>query len=211
MGKTYRLMGYAGIIMLWVFCSMPVEAEQIPTNMEVLKEATRQAIREGIQEIGESGEEGRPLILSAAHEHDGNWFVESLLLDELTERGFRVYVDSTGGKPSTPRLSYRIIALQVSYLGQHRRGLFGGGVVERLAQAELSFEIVGDAGGIVSLKQSQGRYRDRFPSDQLSAVEHASYPFARSELDRKSWTRFLEPVIVSAVVGVLIWILYSNR
>ena len=204
--------------MLWVFCSNPVEADRILTNMDVLEEATRQAIREGIRAFGGSPEEGCSVVLSAAHGHDGNWFVEDLLLDELTEQGFRVYVDSTRAEASadtlsrcTARLSYRIIALQVSYLGQHRRGFFRGRVVERLAQAELSFEIVDDVGGIVSLKQSKGQYRDRFPADRLSTVEHPSYPFARNELDRKSWARFLEPVIVSAVVGVLLWILYSNR
>jgi len=197
--------------MLWVFCSNPVEAERIPTNMDVLEEAARRAIRGGIREVGGSGKEGHSVILSAAHEHEGNEFVESLLLDELTEQGFRVYLDSTGAEAPTARLSYRIIALQVSYPGQHRRGLFGDRVVERLAQAELSFEISDASGEIVSLKQNRGQVRDRFPADRLSTVEHASYSFARNTLDRKSWTRFLEPVIVSAVVGMLLWILYSNR
>ena len=224
MGKARRLMGcgrfayQAGMFILWVFCSNPVEADRILTNMDVLEEATRQAIREGIQAFDGGPEEGRSVVLSAAREHEGNWFVESLLLDALTERGSRVYLDSTGAKAAadtlhrrTPRLSYQIIALQVSYLGQHRQGLFGESVVERSTQVELSLEIVDDSGRIVSLNQSKGRVRDRFPADRLSTVEQPSYPFARNTLDRKSWTRFLEPVIVSAVVGMLLWILYSSR
>jgi hypothetical protein len=179
--------------------------------MEVLEEATRQAIREGLRELREPGADGRSLILSASHEHKGNWFVEHLLLDELTGQGSRVYVDSTDAVTSRSQLSFQIVALQVNYLGQHRRGLFGDRIIARSAQAELSLELVDASGRIVSLKQSKGQVLDRFPADRLSLVEHPSYDFARDELDGKSWTRFLEPVTVSAVVGMLIWVLYSNR
>ncbi|MCD6334202.1 MAG: hypothetical protein J7M27_02595 [Candidatus Latescibacteria bacterium] len=211
MEKTRRLMAWAGVFIFCLCCSKPVEAARTSTNMEVLEEATRQAIREGLREVGAGEADGRSLALSASHEHEGNWFVEHLLLDELTRRGFRVRVDSTDAVTPGSRLSFQIIALQVNYLGQRRRGLFGDRIIARSAQAELSLELVDDSGRIVSLKRSKGQVLDRFPADRLSIVEHPSYAFARDKLDGKKWTRFLEPVTVSAVVGTLIWILYSNR
>lgn len=211
MEKTRRLMAWAGVFILCWCGSNPVEAASTLTNMEVLEEATRQAIREGLREVGVGEADGRSLMLSASHEHEGNWFVEHLLLDELTGRGFRVRVDSTDAKSASAQLSFQIVALQVNYLGQRRRGLFGDRIVARSAQAELSLELVDDSGRIVSLKQSKGQVLDRFPADRLSLMEPPSYDFARDKLDGKSWTRFLEPVTVSTVVGMLIWILYSNR
>ena len=211
MEKTRCLMAWAGVFLLCWCGSNPVQAARPSTNMEVLEEAARQAIREGLLEVGTGEVDGRSLMLSAAHEHEGNWFVEHLLLDELTGLGFRVRVDSTDAVTPIAQLSFQIVALQVNYLGQHRRGLFGDRIVKRSAQAELSLEFVDDSGRIVSLKQSKGQHGDRFPADRLSMVEHPSYDFARDKLDGKSWTRFLEPVTVSTVVGMLIWILYSNR
>ncbi len=211
MEKTRRLMGWAGVFIFCLCCSKPVEAVRTLTNVEVLEEATRQAIREGLGELGAGEADGRSLMLSESHEHEGNWFVEHLLLDELTGQGFRVYVDSTDALTPTAQLTFQIVALQVNYLGQHRRGLFGDRIIARSAGAELSLELVDDSGRIVSLKQSKGQVLDRFPADRLSIVEHPSYDFARDKLDGRNWTRFLEPVSVSAVVGVLIWILYSNR
>ncbi len=211
MEKTRRLMGWTGVFILCLCCSRPAEAARAPTNMEVLAEAALQAIREGLREVGAGEADGRSLTLSASHEHEGNWFVEHLLLDELTGLGFRVYVDSTDAESTSARLSFQIVALQVNYLGQHRRGLFGDRIIARSAKAELSFELVDASGRIVNLKQSKGHVLDRFPADRLSIAEHSSYDFARDKLDGKSWTRFLEPVTVSAVVGMLIWVLYSNR
>ncbi|MFH1007343.1 MAG: hypothetical protein V1800_07565 [Candidatus Latescibacterota bacterium] len=211
MEKMRWLIGVAGVISLCVCCSNPICAAQVRTNMEVLEEATRQAIREGLREVDANQNEGRSLVLSVAHEGKGDWFVENLLLDELTGKGFRVYVDSTDAPSPATHLSCQIVALQVHYLGQRRRGFFGEQIVTRSATAALSLELVDDSGRIVSLEQSKGEVTDRFPADLFGTVAHPTYAFARDKLDGKSWIRFLEPVTVSAIVGMLIWILYSNR
>jgi hypothetical protein len=42
-------------------------------------------------------------------------------------------------------------------------------------------------------------------------LQDTTYDFAKVEVQRQSWGKFVEPVIVSAVLGGLIHLFFSNR
>ena len=53
--------------------------------------------------------------------------------------------------------------------------------------------------------------RDRIPKKQLAMLQHDQFKFAKTELEEQTWSKFVEPVIVSTVLGGLIYLFFSNR
>ena len=45
----------------------------------------------------------------------------------------------------------------------------------------------------------------------LDILQHDKFTFAKTELEEQTWGKFVEPVIVSTVLGGLIYLFFSNR
>jgi hypothetical protein len=53
--------------------------------------------------------------------------------------------------------------------------------------------------------------QDQIPKKQLAVLQHDQFKFAQTELEEQTWGKFVEPVIVSTVLGGLIYLFFSNR
>lgn len=193
------LMAFAGLGPAWA------AAEATTSNIELLGEAAAQATDNALAELTAApGSAAGPVLLQSGTRHKGNWLVEQALAERLLERGFRVTLDSLAAA-GKDRLAYRVLDLRVT----GRSGLLSG-TVQRQAEATVALSLSRDDALVW-----QGEYRavaaDRIPRNRVDLLGNTDYPFAKTDLTAQSWSRFAEPMIVSGVLGGLVYLFFSNR
>lgn len=197
-----RLPGLALALLLAV--PTGVRPEEPPTNLDLVVAAVERAADDALAQAPElaPGSAGAVVVAPQAP-HAANWVLDHVLSERLLARGFAVTLDSTAG--GSARLAYRILDLGIS----GRSGL-GGGTVERRARASLAFSL--SRGDTLQWQQESGAVlRDRVPRNRLELLGNAAYPFTKAELEERSFGRFVEPFIVSTVLGGLIYLFFANR
>ena len=183
-------------------------ATYIPTNIDLAVQAADEAVAEclsGLDSLHSETDWELPVLVTAQSEHDANWVVEHCLTGELLERNFTVAVDTSAAAPESPRLSYRIVDLSLSGWSGLR-----GGEVWRRCRITLGLRLV-SGGELVWQHEATSQIRDSIPKNRLEVLENATYDFADLELEERNWGRFVEPAIVSSVLGTLVYLFFSNR
>ncbi len=177
-----------------------------PTNMDLLTETLEQVVEQALSEM-EAPEIAAQasLLIQSQTKHAANWMVDHILADRLLARGFAVTFDSTAVQPDQVRLAYRILDLGIT-----GRGGLRSGQIDRQSRVTLALSLSWD-----NALHWQDEFRkvkaDRIPKGRLDLLENASYSFAKTELEEQSWSKFVEPIIISTVLGGLIYLFFSNR
>lgn len=177
-----------------------------PTNMDLLTETLEQVVEQALSEmeVPEIAPQAS-LLIQPQTKHAANWMVDHILADRLLARGFAVTFDSTTVQADQVRLAYRILDLGIT----GRSGLRGG-QIDRQSRVTLALSLSRD-----NALHWQDEFRevkaDRIPKGRLDLLENASYSFAKTELEEQSWSKFVEPIIISTVLGGLIYLFFSNR
>jgi hypothetical protein len=109
-------------------------------------------------------------------------------------------------------LRLRVVELGLKYGRSWRRYLLGGKVVERVARASIYYELI-DRSNDQVLKSSgvDGEVSDVVPASRLSILSNPSYSFASPVLEKSRWDKYLEGGLVIAIIGVLVYLFYSNK
>ena len=183
-------------------------ATYIPTNIDIAVRAAEKAVAEclaGLDSLHSGTDWEAPVLLAAQSEHDANWVVEHSLADGLLKRNFTVARDTSAATGESPRLDYRIVDLHLSGWS----GLRGGEVLRR-CRLTLGMRLL-SSGELVWQQEATSLIRDVIPKNRLDVLENETYDFADLELEERSWGRFVEPAIVSSVLGTLVYLFFSNR
>lgn len=202
--RFFRLLP-RGFLFLFIV-SGAAGGELLPTNMDLLVKTLEQAVEGGLAEMDTPVEIPRgALLVEPQTQHAANWLVDHILAERLLARGFAVRLDSAAGPQDGMRLSYRILDLGIT--GQS--GLLGGQIA-RQSRATLSFSLSqGDS--LRWQAKFPARQQDQIPKDRADLLENDAYSFAKTDLETQTWSQFVEPVIVSTVLGGLIYLFFSNR
>ena len=189
-------------------CATASVAVPFPTNMDLLVETMAGAVDESLARIEMPDDAATaPLLVVAQSKHDANWMVEHLLANRLLTRGFSVTLDSTATQSASMRLSYRVLDLGVSAYSGLR-----GSNVSRQGRVTLALRLSDERDDVVHWQDEITRMqRDRIPKNQLEILQHDQFKFAKTELEEQTWSKFVEPVIVSTVLGGVIYLFFSNR
>ena len=189
-------------------CATASVAAPFPTNMDLLVETVVSAVDESLAHIEMPADAATaPLLVVAQSKHDANWMVEHLLANRLLARGFSVTLDSTVAQPASMRLSYRVLDLGVAAHSGLR-----GSEVSREGRVTLALRLSDERDDVVHWQDEITRtQRDQIPKNQLELLQHDQFKFAQTELEEQTWSKFVEPVIVSTVLGGLIYLFFSNR
>lgn len=200
---------YSWLLALLLGLAVPVSAAPVLTNMDLVVDTVEQAVEQALGQLEAQALARDQLLLVAPQgKHAATWLVDHLLAEGLLARGFAVTLDSTAAPPGTPRLSYRILDL-----GLTGRAKLWGGQFQRESRVSLVLQLSGSAKGAPLDWQGEvaGHLADSVPKDRLPVLQDAAFDFAKIETQRQSWGKFVEPVIVSAVLGGLIHLFFSNR
>ena len=181
-------------------------AAPLPTNMDLVTETVERAVERALTEMDAPEQlSASTLLIQSQTKHAANWLLEHVLVEQLLSRGFVVTLDSTSVQPDGMRLAFRILDL-----GVHGQAGLLGGSIERQSRVVLAFNLSQD-----DILRWQGEFpaqqTDRDPKRRLDQLEHPTYSFAKTEIESQSWGKFVEPVIVSTVLGGLIYLFFSNR
>lgn len=204
-----------GVVAAWVSAALAsptctLASTPVPTNMDLMVETTKAVVDDVLAEFsdGKSGLRAEaPVLIEAQSKHDANWLVEHLLIEALLERGFEVRVDTASAGQLGVRLTYRIIDLGISGWS----GLMGGSV-SRECRVTINIRVNGLADGTLRVQHEiSKRLRDRIPKNRLEVLQNSNYDFADTELEEQSWGKFIEPAIVTTLLGSLIYLFFSNR
>ena len=179
-----------------------------PSNMDALVATVEEAIDESLAGLEVSSETGdAPVFIAPQGRHDANWLIEHVLAQRLLERGFTILSDSTQVGEESMRFSFRILDMGITA----QSGLRGSNA-DRQTRATLALRLNRESDNIVYWQDEITRLRaDQIPKKQLEILQHSTYKFAQTDVEEQSWSKFVEPIVVSTVLGGLIYLFFSNR
>jgi len=192
------------------------------TNLELVEQAVRVAA-DSMDVRPPAGTDAH-LQIDAGKGSEAAWLLDSVLKEELLAQGWRIKAgiggeaDTSAGADNVAResdgflLRLRIVDLGLKYGRSWRRYLLGGKVVERIARASIFYELVDQAGDQVLVSSDvDGVVSDVVPASQLPALSNSKYSFASPDLEKSRWDKYLEGGLVIAIIGVLVYLFYSNK
>jgi hypothetical protein len=187
--------------------------ENPPTNEEFLRETLRSLFAETFTDFPQST--SNPLRLKAEEDRPENWLVENELTAYLLSLSHEVGlsdVDSGSDFPESQSLFYRIIDLKLDYPETYRKGFLKEKLVTRRAVANLSFREENPATGqVIWLKRGRFEKTDVVRKSALKSLNNQSYPFLSPSLSGDPLNKYLEPAVLTAVVGGVIYLFFANR
>ncbi len=205
--KLLRVVTSALLTLGWTARAQVVDN---PTNLELTQRALEQAVGPALDRLPSL--EPRRVLLQEEGQSEGGWMVEKTLAKHLKKRGWEVVLAEPPASPDAGgAVSYRVINLGVIYGRRHRKGVLGKSLVERQARAEVSILLTRlPTGEVLWVDEVRGEARDEVPEDELEVLKAKSFTLNPEELkeERRS---LLEPLLVTALVGVLIYLFYSTK
>ena len=199
-------------IVVLLSASTAFYATPLPTNMDLVVDTIEAVVEQALSTMDVPADrlEGTgPLMIENQSSHDANWVVDHILAERLLARGFKVALDTLAQRPGSARLTYRILDLGIT--GQS--GLLSK-KVQRQSRATLSLRLSHGGGEAETLDwQSEETVMrsDSIPKDKVEFLQIDAYDFAKTDLEEQTWGKFVEPVIVTTVLGGLVYLFFSNR
>jgi hypothetical protein len=185
-----------------------------PTNIELLEQAVAAAV--GQMDVVPPDGRSPDLEIDAITGSEGAWLVEDALKGRLIATGWKV--KARAATPDTTALSSdfllktRVTDLGLIYGRSWKRYLVTGKMVERIARVSISYDLVDRTGGNVVVSSSSNReVRDKVPASKLASLGDPKYGFASPALEKSQWDRYVEGTLVLAIVGILVYLFYSNK
>jgi hypothetical protein len=109
-------------------------------------------------------------------------------------------------------LECRLLQCGVLYPRSWKAHWFGGVRVERRAAVELSARLLANpAGDVLWLGRGKDARGDVIDGSALRRVEGTGYPFERPVVERRGFGRYVEPLLVGAIVAGLVSLFYTNQ
>jgi len=185
-----------------------------PTNVELVEQAVKIAgdAMELTPPAGGTPEIG--IVITGSSE--GAWLLENVLKESVIRAGWDLKArpdttDSTSVSPAF-ELKVRIVELGLTYGKSWRRYLVSGKRVERIARASIFYDLVETSRDVVLVSSNaNGEVRDVVPASVLPSLSDSKNAFASPTLEKSQWDRYVEGGLVLAIVGVLIYLFYSNK
>ena len=194
------------------------EAPVPKTNLTILSELASEAIDDAVGRMNIPA--GAPVYLEQVETHSANWLVQSLLLSELTERGHPVRSGKmpTGAQQEDGeeteeayRVSYRIVACEMTYPRVWREWLVGTRKVERRASVDIHFQLSDASQAVLWAGSARRERRDIVRGSRIPELVTPGQDFTTPPLEAGGWDKVLEPVVVAGIVGGLIYLFYTSR
>jgi hypothetical protein len=109
-------------------------------------------------------------------------------------------------------LSHRITELRMEYPRAWRPRLVGRKMVERHAYASLSVRVVNEkTGNLLWVGESKASERDAVPVSELPFLEGKEDGWQKGAMPAGKLGGLIEPLVVAAIVGGLVYLFYSNK
>jgi len=184
------------------------------TNEVFLRESIQQVLKQAFTDFPK----GRPqlVFIRPESENPANWLLEEELSSHLSAEGFSVALPrqeiKSVGFEDCWDLFYRIIELRLEYPRVKSKKLFGKKWVTRQTDLNLSFRLTEKSTAkILWTKRKNHTRSDLIPKKMLPGIRSKQYTFLSPELPETATSKYLEPALVTAVVGGLVYLFFASR
>lgn len=212
--KRLSLLGF--LLVFALLSAQAVQAEEeYASNLELVERAAVAALDSVRVEAPPVPDSDIEILIEEGH--PGGWLVERIMKERMIDRGWDIKVTEQGADSAatgkTPYvLKIKIVQLDLVYGKQWRRYIIASKVVERVARASFHLELVDRvAGEIMASESTRGEVRDVVPAGALDVLSDSKYAFASPELEEGNADKYLEGGLVLAIIGVLVYLFYSNK
>jgi len=191
------------ITTILVFCSLARAQNPVPTNEQVVIEAVRNAAAQSsCCDDAVSLDIELPSGGSERLAADG-------LIEALLAKGIRV---STGAVSADSKLSFEINGFSFKYEKGTSRGFLRKPMVRRVLDAGLRLTVSRQEDGVI-LKQEDLKveFRGEFDPEFADYVKSSRITALSPEVPGSGWSKVVEPIVVTAAVGGLIYLFFANR
>jgi hypothetical protein len=183
----------------FAFAEIYLTNDDLARNL--LKIVSEKLVQEIEQEIGTFSPKTLSLTIQNGKTDAG--YLKIFLYDDLLSNDFEIYEGEE--KQSALNLAVTIETVEINYEKIWRKYWFGSKQVRRKAVANCSYILKNSQGKIVAAGEVANELSDEIPLSVLERQEiRARHPKLESE--KSNWT---EPVLVSAIIGALIYAFYA--
>ena len=193
---------------LAVLCARPLAALE-SSNLDLVTQTAQQAMRNALSDLQlpatAAGDAPAVIAVASAATHTADWLFEHILLEDLLSRGLEASTGADVDSNATMRMSWRVVDLGIS----GHSGLLGGSVTRR-CRVVLRLELH-DAGELVWSGDGHAERQDQVPKGQIDVLQHSRFSFAKTDVEQSTWGKFVEPMIITTVLGSLVYLFFSNR
>ncbi len=138
---------------------------------------------------------------------DASLLVKSCIADYLKSKGIEVYYQTTGVTPDM-EIRYVVQDLKVVYTREFRKFLIGEKMVERWAHAQMEVSLIKND-KLIGVYRLSGDARSIVPKKAVIILRSAS--FTQDYSTQRSGDSLVEPLLITAIIGVLIYIFYVPK
>jgi hypothetical protein len=206
------------IFLIFSFCFSQIVSGQTETESKSNEMFLRESVQELLRQTFTDFPQGSPELVFIDPESDNpaNWLVQEELTSYLTTKGFSMALAQGEFKSEKTEncwdLFYRIIQLKLTYPQVKSKGLFGKKLVTRESELNLSFRLMDkNSGKILWTKRKNHSSSDVIPKKRISLLKNEQYPFLSPELPQSNTRKYVEPALVAAVVGGLVYLFFASR
>jgi hypothetical protein len=210
------------LLVMFLAISSPVQVfaeekeqkgENLISNEEFLRESVKNLFYKAFLDFPQP--QSRFIFVNSEEENPANWLLEDELISYLQSLNFQVALP-TGDRKSDPpgawSLFYRIIQMKLSYPQVKRKGFWGHKMVTRKVKINLSLRLEEkESGKILWNKRETEERSDIVRKQTIKYLNNDSYSFLSPPLLEDPQAKYIEPALVAAVVGGLIYLFFANR
>ena len=210
------------LLIIFLTISLPLQVfaekkdqkkEDLVSNEEFLRESVSILLDKAFLDFPRG--EPRFICLNSEEENPANWLLEDELVSYLQSLNFQVALHPDGGQnefSGSWSLFYRIIQMKLSYPQVKRKGFFGHKLVTREAKLNVSFRLEEKGSGkVLWTKRETEERSDVVKKQTIKYLNNDSYSFLSPPLPQDLQAKYIEPALVAAVVGGLIYLFFANR
>jgi len=179
-------------------------AAATPTDWEVARQTVAEMF-DGLE--GFEGIQSTLLYDARYSSDDASYLVRAELASALAERGVEVYLSSPLGTEPEVELRYLVNELRVVHKRSYRKLLLGRKMIERWVQADVELTLLRD-NQIISQQRLTNEQKSVFPESEVDLVRSS---FTEEYYTSSSAGSLWEPLVVTALVGTLIYLFYAPR
>jgi hypothetical protein len=207
-------------------------AEAVASNLDLMTRLTAEVAGDLHGRFGAPAGD-RPLVITPFASTEEYVFVTNVFTSELTRAGVRTLLPGAAprtagnaapdslapgtGPSAAPAagalvLTVQNVAFGLSYPDVYRSHVVGGKKVRREATVRVLATLSDPSTGeVLWTGEAERSHADQFDRDDAARVETGTYAFLRPEMPSSGWTRYAEPVFVTAIIVGLIYLFFSNQ
>jgi hypothetical protein len=174
----------------------------------LLEEISKEAFPESLREVR---------IRSLNTNEDIRWFIENQIFNVLKKaRVSSIYLKQQQDETDSTKYTVyecKVLTLGIEYMNKMPGGNLSPGNIRRKGSVGLSLRIFNHPSGeILWSGIVKGSRSDWIPGKKIREVENRSLPFTMGVfLNGEGKSGLLEPIVITAVTGIIIFLFYSLR